>query len=96
MFVLSLQVEVHVPNARSLKNKRSAVKPVIEGARRRFGVSAAEVDHQHKWQRASIGFAVVSSTHAKAQDIIDSVERFVWSFPEIVVMNADRIWLEAS
>jgi uncharacterized protein YlxP (DUF503 family) len=96
MFVLSLQAEVHVPNSRSLKNKRSAIKPVLEGARRRFGVSVAEVGHQHKWQRATLGFAVVAATHAKAQDVIDSVERFVWSFPEIEVMGTDRIWLEAS
>lgn len=96
MYVLSMQVEVHVPDSRSLKNKRSAIKPIIEGARRRFGVSVAEVDHQNRWQRASIGFAVVASSHSKAVDVIDSVERFVWSFPEVEVMGSDRAWLEAS
>lgn len=94
--MLSLQIEIHVPDSRSLKQKRAAIRPIIEGARRRFGVAAAEVAHQNKWQRASLGFATVSGTNAHALDVIDEVERFVWSFPEIEVLNSDRTWLEAS
>lgn len=94
VFVLALEAEVHLPVAQSLKDKRQVVRSVIDGARQRFGVSAAEVGHQDKWQRATFGFAVVASSAAQATGIIDSVDRFVWSYPELSVLTTDRRWLE--
>ena len=40
---LALEMQIRVVNARSLKDKRQIVKSVLEGARRRFAVSASEV-----------------------------------------------------
>lgn len=65
------------------------VKPIIEGARRRFQVSAAEVAHQDKWQRAALGFAVVGPDAGHVEEVLAAVERFVWSFPESEVLAAD-------
>jgi uncharacterized protein len=92
--VLTLTVDLHLPEARSLKMKRSVVKGIVEGARSRFSVAAAEVDHQEQWQRAELGFAVVASTAHHATDVIDEVDRFVWSHPEVEVLNTERRWLE--
>lgn len=64
------------------------VKPILEGARRRFGVSAAEVGFQDKWQRASLGFAVVGPDVGHLGEVLAGVERFVWSFPEAEVLVA--------
>ncbi len=64
------------------------VKPILEGARRRFQVAAAEVDFQDKWQRATLGFAVVGSESGHVDDVVRAVERFVWSFPEADVLEA--------
>ena len=63
------------------------VKPILEGARRRFQVSAAEVDHQDKWQRAALGFAVVGAEAGHLEEVLAGVERFVWSFPEADVLQ---------
>ena len=52
MYVLAEEVELHLPHAHSLKDKRQVVKSIVEGGRRRFGVSAAEVGRQDSWQRA--------------------------------------------
>ena len=62
MFLAVVRIELHIPAARSLKEKRAVVKPVIEGIRHRFSLSVAETDYQDKWQRTEIGVAVVSST----------------------------------
>jgi uncharacterized protein YlxP (DUF503 family) len=94
LVVLALSVEVHLPACRSLKDRRAAVRPVLDGARHRFRVSAAEVGYQEKWQRARLGFAVVASSHQQANEVIDRVERFVWSFPELEVGDTERHWLE--
>ena len=70
----------------SLKEKRSVLRPILEGCRRRFAVAAAEVDHQDLWQRAELGMAAVSSIAlGHAGEVLDAVERFVWSFPEVEV-----------
>ena len=94
MFVLALHVELRLPGCRSLKDRRQAIKPILDGARHRFEVSAAEVGHQDKWQRADLGFAAVSGQHHHVVDVIDEVERFVWSFPEVEVIGTERSWLD--
>ena len=94
MFVLVYDVELLVPTSQSLKDKRQVVKGLLDGARRRYGVSAAEVDHQDQWQRARLGFAVVASSAGLATEIMDKVDRFIWSHPEIEVLSTERRWLE--
>jgi uncharacterized protein len=94
MFVLALRVELHLPEVRSLKAKRAVIKPIVEGAHRRYRVAAAEVEHQDRWQRAALGFAVVSGTASHAEEVLDEVERFVWSFPEVQVLQVTRSWIE--
>lgn len=92
--VLAYIVDVHLPLSASLKDKRAIVKSMTEGARRRYQVAAAETDHQDRRQRAELSFAAVSSSRAKVVEVIDGVERFVWSFPEAEVIDARRDWLE--
>lgn len=94
MHVLALRMELHLPRAASLKAKRAVVKHLVESVRRRFGVSAAEVDFHDQWQRTALGFAVVAATARHAEELVDRAERFVWSHPEIEVLAASRRWLE--
>ena len=91
-----MAVDLRLPQSHSLKEKRAVVKTILQGAARRFGVAAAEVDHQDKWQRAMLGFACVSGTEAHAREVLDSVERFVWSFPEVEVVDTTVLWMEES
>jgi uncharacterized protein YlxP (DUF503 family) len=95
MPVAALTVELHLPDAHSLKDKRAVLRPILDGCRHRFAVAAAEVDQQQLWQRSTIAVAAVSSSVRHATEILDEVERFVWSFPEAEVTAARRDWLEA-
>jgi hypothetical protein len=56
-----LQVVLHVPDAQSLKDKRRIIRGLMDRARARFEVAAAEVDDQDLWQSAVLGFACVSN-----------------------------------
>lgn len=94
LHVLALAVDLRIPNAESLKEKRSVVRTITEGARRRHGVSAAETGRNDDHQRAELGFAVVASSPGRCTEVLDAVERFVWSFPEIDVVATDRHWTE--
>ena len=67
------------------------VRPILEGARRRFQVAAAEVGLQDKWQRAVLGFASVSpGGDGHAGEVLGKVRDFVWSFPEVDVLDAEQ------
>jgi len=89
-----MQVDLHLGECRSLKAKRAVLKPIIEGAKRRFAVACAEVDGEDTWQRSSIGIAVVANSAHHAEEVMDEVERFIWSAPGIQVLRAVRHWLE--
>jgi hypothetical protein len=84
-----------LPACHSLKEKRAVIKPILEGARRRYQVAAAEVGYQDKWQRAELGFAAVAGTTSHVTDVLQSVERFVWSFPEVEVLETTSGFVDA-
>ena len=77
MHVVVVRFELHVPHSRSLKEKRAALKPVVEGLRSRFSLSVAEVDHQDKWQRATLLCALVGGRDV--EDRGAALERFAES-----------------
>ena len=93
MHVAALTVELRLRDAHSLKDKRALIKPIIDGAHRRFRVAVAEVGDQEIWQRSTIGVATVSSSASHAREVIDAVERFIWSFPEVEVIKMERGWM---
>lgn len=94
MHVCALRIELHIGQATSLKAKRAVVKHLVEAARQRYGVSAAEVAFHDQWQRTALGFAAVAGTPGHAEALIDRAERFVWSHPEVEVLQVDRRWLD--
>lgn len=59
MVIGTMRLEIHLPEADSLKAKRSVVNHVKERVRHRFNASIAEVGHQELWQRTTLGVAVV-------------------------------------
>ena len=60
-----------------------------------FGVAAAEVGYLSQWQRSELGFAAVAGSPGHVEEVLDSVERFVWSQPEVEVVGDTRCWLES-
>lgn len=94
MFACVLVVDLHLPLPDSLKEKRAVITPILEGARRRHQVAVSEVDRQDDRRRSTLAFATVASSETQAREVLDAVERFVWSFPEIEVVDAWRRWVD--
>lgn len=90
----ALRISVRIPHSASLKAKRAVVRHLVETARRRYGVSACEAAEHDRWQLAVLGFAAVSSSAGHAAELLDRTERFVWSHPDIEVLDASRHWVE--
>jgi uncharacterized protein YlxP (DUF503 family) len=85
-----LEFDLLLGDVRSLKQKRSAIRPVIAELQRTFGVSAAETGAQDLHRRASVGVAVVSADRGHAVDVLDAAERLVASRPEFELLSARR------
>lgn len=78
MIVALLRVELHVPEARSLKEKRMVLRS-LKDRLKKFNVAVAEVEHQDLWQRAELAIVTVA-TSADAADrqlatVADEIER---------------------
>lgn len=76
-------------DSRSLKAKRSYVRPII-AMLRKFEVSVAEVGHLDRHGRAAIGVAVVAADPAHARRVIDTCEHQVAGRPEIELLSVRR------
>jgi uncharacterized protein YlxP (DUF503 family) len=61
MRVAVLHIELHLPYAQSLKDKRMILRRVKDRLQK-FNVAVAEVEHQDKWQRAGLGIVAISTT----------------------------------
>ena len=94
MHAAAVRFDLRLREAHSLKDKRAILRPILDGCRRRYQVAAAEVDHQDAWQRAGVGVSAVSGTAGHVTEVLDQVERFVWSFPDVEVVATERRWLE--
>ncbi|HET9139141.1 DUF503 domain-containing protein [Actinophytocola sp.] len=90
MFVGALELDVLLGDVHSLKEKRSAVRPVIAELRRRFEVSAAEAGHLNLHRRALIGVAVAAPDAEHVRDLLDACERLVAGRPELELLSARR------
>ena len=96
MYVGALTLDVLLGDVRSLKQKRSAVRPLIAEVQRRFpGAAVGETGYVELHRRTEIGVAVVSSTAAHAAEVLDACERYVAARPEIELLSArQRIFSE--
>ena len=76
-YVGILSVELHFPEAGSLKGKRRYVKSAKAQLQNRFGASVAEVDHHDLWQRARLTVACVARGHRELEELLDGAERYL-------------------
>lgn len=76
-------------DSRSLKAKRSYVRPIV-AALRKFEVSAAEVGALDLLGRAEIGVAVVAADTGHVRQVLDSCERMVAARPEVELLSVRR------
>jgi uncharacterized protein len=88
--VLVERFELHIPQARSLKQKRHAVASLCAMLRQTFSASVAEVDHQDLWQRATIAVALVGSDAQHLARVLQQIERRVDGWAEIEVLDRVR------
>ncbi|MEU5404060.1 DUF503 domain-containing protein [Streptomyces sp. NPDC005963] len=90
MYVGTLSFDLLLGDVRSLKEKRSVIRPIVAEIQRKFSVSVAETGDQDLYRRAEIGLAVVSGDTAHLTAVLDRCERFVAGRPEVELLSVRR------
>jgi len=72
MTIALLSLEMYLPMAQSLKDKRMVVRR-LKDRLKAFNVSVAEVAYQDVWQRAGLGIVTVASADQVAEQTLTSV-----------------------
>jgi uncharacterized protein YlxP (DUF503 family) len=70
MIVSMIQIIFEIPEADSIKSKRRILHSIKEKLRRRFHLSAAEVDLQESLSFAHIGAALVSNSKTFGESVL--------------------------
>jgi uncharacterized protein YlxP (DUF503 family) len=87
-YVALLLVELHFPDAGSLKAKRKDLQSVKAQLHGRLGAAVAEVGGQDTWQRSTLSVALTSGSTGELHKAADRVERYlVDRFPDTVAVR---------
>lgn len=66
-------LEIHIPDAHSLKDKRQVLRSLKDRLRGHFNVAVAELDHQDLWQRSVIGVVGISGEDGHLSETMAAV-----------------------
>ena len=73
MAVGLLILELHIPEAQSLKDKRHVLRSLKDKLREKFNVAVAELDHEDVWQRSVIGVVTLSNEEHHVEQSLQHV-----------------------
>lgn len=92
MLVGTLYIQVYIPGATSLKDKRQVVKSMIKRMQNTFNISIAELHNEDLWQKANLGVAIVGDNREYLQRQLQLVINFLDSEPRWEVTRVDEDW----
>lgn len=79
MPIAKLTVEISIPHAQSIKDRRQVVRSIKDKLRHSFNVSVAELDDASLWNRATLGVVALSASAAylagQMQEVDKSIHR---------------------
>ncbi|MEW6720663.1 MAG: DUF503 domain-containing protein [Thermodesulfobacteriota bacterium] len=88
MVVAVLTADLLFPGALSLKDKRRRIAGLTARIRAGYPVSVAEVAHHDKWQRGTIGVALVTTDTRLARSMFDRIADGIGRDGEVELLSA--------
>ena len=87
MFVGVITVELQIPMAQSLKDKRSIIRSLTDKCKNKFNVAIAEVDNKDLWKNSTLGLVTVTGDRRYLDKVIDKIIKFIEDFPGVYLYN---------
>ncbi len=89
-YVGTLTVDLHLPSAGSLKDKRKELHRVRAALVKRVGCAVAEVDHHDLHRRSRVTLAVVTREHGECEKLLDAASRLLHTDPMFSALGESR------
>jgi uncharacterized protein YlxP (DUF503 family) len=93
MHILLITLDLNIPCAHSLKDKRSQIKSLKDRLSSRFNASIAEIDGLDNQQKAVLGICMISNDKSYLDKQYSLIEALVLEYTELELTNARREWL---
>jgi uncharacterized protein YlxP (DUF503 family) len=90
----ALRLELRIPAARSLKEKRRILKALSATLSNSFPVAVSEVGFQDQWQRATLGVALVAAQAGQLERVIHALARVLREHPDVELLEMGISYLE--
>lgn len=91
--IVLVTVELFIPFAQSLKDKRSVVRGLKDQIRARFNASVAEFGYHDKWQRALVGVCMLNGDKHRLEADMSRVQQLCEEMPRIEIVEIVTEWL---
>jgi uncharacterized protein YlxP (DUF503 family) len=89
MVIGYLELDLHFPHARSLKDKRRELAGIKDRIRQRHNVAVAELDFQDVWQRSRIGIVTLSGQPALVEQVLSKIREDVFGHLNGELLSAE-------
>ena len=87
MIIGILTVDLLIPSASSLKEKRRVIKSLKERLKNSFNISIIEDGYHDKWQRAKIAIANLNIDRRATESQLSKIENFIEGFQNVQILN---------
>lgn len=87
MIIGVCEVELYIPNALNLKDKRRYLQGLIKRLRNNFNASVAEIDYKDKWQRTVIGIACIDEKQREIDVRFSKIINYISKERDLEVVN---------
>ncbi|MDH5516404.1 MAG: DUF503 domain-containing protein [Gammaproteobacteria bacterium] len=91
--VCVISVELFIPMAHSLKDKRKHIKSLKERLKNRFNASIAEISALDDWQRSVLGISMISNERRFLEKQYRAIEKLLEESREIQLIKTAIEWI---
>lgn len=90
MIVGVARLDLSIPGAQSLKDKRAVLRRIKDKVRQKFSCALAEVGDQDEWEHGQLGVAVVSGDHRMAESVLQQIVDYIHEISEARITSEDK------
>ena len=82
-----LKLDIYLPGASSVKDKRSVVNSIKSRVRNKYNVSIAETEPNNFWGKVSLGIATINDSYSVVSNTLADIEKFIETNFSVVIMG---------
>lgn len=93
MHIMLIELTLHIPMSRSLKDKRRQIKSVKDRISQRFNAAVAEVGELDSWQFSELAICMLSNDKSWLDSQYSLLEALLLEYSELQLQQVQRQWL---